>query len=188
MNNLPSISSHIQISSNLCSDFAKLKVKLKELESQVDVSDPATSFMPPLLSLFNRHFSSISSRDTSQGHIAALKALKARVERVRKLEDAVWAGQGLEGWVVDSVSSARKWTGAEANEVALDGLEGTIICKALEEKESVLRALLRDQLVDGFKRAVVVQKDGVKLDVRQEIRLSNPNGESVMKLSRSASN
>ncbi|AFR94534.1 hypothetical protein C343_02618 [Cryptococcus neoformans C23] len=175
MNNLPSISSHIQISSNLCSDFAELKVKLKELESQVDVSDPATSFMPPLLSLLNRHFSSISSRDTSQGHIAALKALKARVERVRKLEEAVWAGQGLEGWVVDSVSSARKWTGAEANEVALDGLEGTIICKALEEKESVLRALLRDQLVDGFKRAVVVQKDGVKLDVRQEIRLSNPN-------------
>ncbi|KAE8540537.1 hypothetical protein D1P53_003486 [Cryptococcus gattii VGV] len=177
MDNFPSISGHIQTSSNLRTDFAELKVKLEELESQIDVSDPTTSFMPPLLSLLNRHFKSLSTRGTSQGHIAALKALKAKVEKVRKLEEAVWAGQGMEGWVLDSTPSAKKETGEASKEVEVDGLEGTAICKALEETENVLRELLRDQLIDGFKRAVVVQRDGIRLDVRQEIRLSSPSGE-----------
>lgn len=177
MNNFPSISGHIQTSSNLRTDFAELKVKLEELESQIDVSDPATSFMPPLLSLLNRHFKSLSTRGTSQGHITALKALKTKVEKVRKLEEAVWAGQGMEGWVLDSTPVAKKETGEASKEVEVDGLEGTAICKGLEEKENVLRGLLRDQLIDGFKRAVVVQKDGIKLDVRKKIRLSSPNGE-----------
>ncbi|KIY30899.1 hypothetical protein I305_06648 [Cryptococcus gattii E566] len=175
MNNFPSISDHIQTSSNLRTDFAELKVKLEELESQIDVSDPATSFMPPLLSVLNKHFKSLSTRGTSQGHIAALKALKAKVEKVRKFEEAVWAGQGMEGWVLDSTPLAKKETGEASKEVEVDGLEGTAICKALEEKESVLRALLRDQLIDGFKRAVAVQRDGIRLDVRKEIRLSSPN-------------
>ncbi|KAE8540534.1 hypothetical protein D1P53_003483 [Cryptococcus gattii VGV] len=175
MDNFPSISGHIQTSSNLRTDFAELKVKLEELESQIDVSDPTTSFMPPLLSLLNRHFKSLSTRGTSQGHIAALKALKAKVEKVRKLEEAVWAGQGMEGWVLDSTPSAKKETGEASKEVEVDGLEGTAICKALEETENVLRELLRDQLIDGFKRAVVVQRDGIRLDVRQEIRLSSPS-------------
>lgn len=177
MNNFPSISGHIQTSFNLRTDFAELKVKLEELESQIDISEPATSFMPPLLSLLNRHFKSLSTRGTSQGHIAALKALKAKVEKVRKFEEAVWAGQGMESWVLDSTPLAKKETGEASKEVEVDGLEGTAICKALEEKENVLRALLRDQLIDGFKRAVVVQRDGIRLDVRQEIRLSSPNGE-----------
>lgn len=151
MNNFPSISGHIQTSSNLRTDFAELKVKLEELESQIDVSDPATSFMPPLLSLLNRHFKSLSTRGTSQGHITALKALKTKVEKVRKLEEAVWAGQGMEGWVLDSTPLAKKETGEASKEGEVDGLEGTAICKALEGKESVLRGLLRDQLIDGFK-------------------------------------
>lgn len=177
MNNFPSISGHIQTSSDLRTDFAELKVKLEELESQIDISEPATSFMPPLLSLLNRHFQSLSTRGTCQGHIAALKALKAKVEKVRKFEEAVWAGQGMEDWVLDSTSLAKKETGEASKEVEVDGLEGTAICKALEDKENVLRALLRDQLIDGFKRAVVVQRDGIRLDVRQEIRLNSPNGE-----------
>lgn len=177
MNNFPTISGHIQTSSNLRTDFAELKAKLEELESQIDVSDPATSFMPPLLSLLNRHFKSLFTRGTCQGHMAALKALKTKVEKVRKLEEAVWAGQGMEGWVLDSTPLAKKETEEASNGVEVDGLQGTAICKALEEKENVLRSLLRDQLIDGFKRAVVIQRDGIQLDVRKEIRLSSPNGE-----------
>ncbi|KGB79864.2 hypothetical protein CNBG_5702 [Cryptococcus deuterogattii R265] len=175
MNNFPTISGHIQTSSNLRTDFAELKAKLEELESQIDVSDPATSFMPPLLSLLNRHFKSLFTRGTCQGHMAALKALKTKVEKVRKLEEAVWAGQGMEGWVLDSTPLAKKETEEASNGVEVDGLQGTAICKALEEKENVLRSLLRDQLIDGFKRAVVIQRDGIQLDVRKEIRLNSPN-------------
>lgn len=45
---------------------------------------------------------------------------------------------------MDFVFLVKKEMGVEVNEIVVDGLEGIVICKVLEEKESVLRILLRD--------------------------------------------
>ncbi|WVQ85149.1 hypothetical protein IAT38_007314 [Cryptococcus sp. DSM 104549] len=186
VNNFPSVSSHIQLGASLKADYAVVKEKIEELEKQIDPSDPHTSFLPPLLSLLNKHFTSSSARTTSQGYIRTLKALSRHVERLRKLEEAVWAGQGADEWVVEELKGAK---GFEL-ESGDDGLKGTKMVTHMQAKESLLRSMITDQLTDGFNHAVALSTatgtdHGVTITVRRSQPLQQPRTSRPVHLSSS---
>jgi hypothetical protein len=64
-----------------------------------------TSFLPPVLSLLDRHFAAVQAKSRAEAHVKALKALSGYAERIQKLETAIWAGRGADEWVVSDLTS-----------------------------------------------------------------------------------
>ncbi|WVF66483.1 hypothetical protein IAT40_001223 [Kwoniella sp. CBS 6097] len=151
--NFPTISSQIQLSSELQSNVADVQRKLSGLEKEIDHSDIKTSFLPPLINTLNRHFSATTSRSAAQAHTKALRALSRHTDRLRKLEEAVWSGQGAEGWVLEEMNKE----GYEIDEGIRQGeeiLRGTKIRKDIESKDGLLKSMVIEQTTDGFHKAI----------------------------------
>ncbi len=71
-----------------------------------------------MLSLLSRHFTAVEARSRAQVPTAALKALSVRLERLEKLEEAVYAGRGADDWVIMELE--RGFEGMEGEEVLRD--------------------------------------------------------------------
>lgn len=90
------------------------------------------SFLPPVLALLSRHFSAVEERSRAQTHTVALKALSVYLDRLEKLEEAVYAGRGADDWVIEELE--RGFEALEGHEV----LEGTKVMQAAVVSERPL--------------------------------------------------
>ncbi|KAK6904986.1 hypothetical protein I203_105805 [Kwoniella mangroviensis CBS 8507] len=177
INNFPSISSQIQLSTNLHSDISDVRRKVTGLEDEIDHSDSQTSFLPPLINSLNRHFSASSSRSSAQAHIRALKSLSKHTERIKKLEEAVWSGRAADQWVLDELRDEKGYLvdiGEEGEEI----LRGTKIMKDINTKTALLKSMVMDQLTEGFNAAIAfshpTSAKGMTLTVQNTITLQHP--------------
>ena len=117
LDNFPDISSHIRLGTDLRSNFGSLQRTLEDVEQQLDPTDAEvssslprcapnsrqTSFLPPVLTLLDRHFTAVQAKARADAHVKALKSLQRTTERIDKLEEAIWAGRGADEWVVDEL-------------------------------------------------------------------------------------
>lgn len=117
LDNFPDISSHIRLGTELRSNFGSLQRTLEDIEQQLDPTDAEvssllprcapnsrqTSFLPPVLTLLDRHFTAVQAKARADAHVKALKSLHRTIERIGKLEEAIWAGRGVDEWVVDEL-------------------------------------------------------------------------------------
>ncbi|WVQ94095.1 hypothetical protein IAU59_001173 [Kwoniella sp. CBS 9459] len=178
LTSFPTISSQIQLSTDLQSDISNVQKKLSGLEQEIDHSDVKTSFLPPLINTLNKHFSATTSRSGAQAHAKALRALLRHTDRLRKLEQAVWSGQGAESWVLDELSKK----GYELEEQVREGeeiLRGTKIRKDIETRDGLLRSMVIEQITDGFHKAIslstpMTSQQGAALTVQNNITLQQP--------------
>ncbi|KAK8844568.1 hypothetical protein IAR55_006415 [Kwoniella newhampshirensis] len=175
MSNFPSISSHIQLGTSLRTDLSEVQSRLSALEKEVDPSDPLTSFLPSLLSLLNRHYSAASNQIAARNHAASLKALAKYAERLRTLEEAIWAGRSADDWVLNAMKGEKGFElegGGEA-------LQGTRVMAAIESKEALLRSMIVDQLTEGFHTAIslatpIEKGHGTTLSIQPQVTLQKP--------------
>ncbi|WVQ76901.1 hypothetical protein IAR50_006575 [Cryptococcus sp. DSM 104548] len=174
LDNLPTISHGIQLSSSLRTGMDQVKAKLEALEREIDIMDPATSFLPPLVTVLNNHFSSLSTLNTSSAYISALKSLHTRAQNVSKLEQAVWSGATADSWVLDALSSEHV---AEDGSQA-PGIQDTKAVKALDHRKNELYKQAVQQLLGGWAELVTVKRQGqgVVVKVRNEVKLPAPQG------------
>ncbi|OCF34945.1 hypothetical protein I317_06287 [Kwoniella heveanensis CBS 569] len=178
--NFPTISTHIQLSTELQSNVTEVQRKLSGLEKEIDHSDIKTSFLPPLISTLNSHFSATTSRSAAQAHTKALQALSKHADRLRKLESAVWMGQGAEDWVLDELDTKEGY--AVSDEDLRQGeefLRGTKIRKDIETKDNLLKSMVVEQITDGFHKAVSFStptspQQGTTLSLQNRITLQHP--------------
>ncbi|WVN86029.1 uncharacterized protein L203_101187 [Cryptococcus depauperatus CBS 7841] len=175
--NLPMISHQIQLGTELRGNFEEIEHRLDGLENQLDASNLSASFLPPLIHLLNDHFGALSTLELSETYIKAYKALKKQSERVKKLEEAVWNGQGAEDWVINVTKDQS--LGDENDSRGI--LEGTDVSKSLNDKETKLKATVKGQLTEGFNQIVIWGKDGlqddtVTLQVKENVVLRQPTG------------
>ncbi|ODN81300.1 hypothetical protein L198_07786 [Cryptococcus wingfieldii CBS 7118] len=174
LDNLPTISHDIQLSSSLRTDMSQVKAKLESLEKEIDITDPATSFLPPLVTVLNNHFSSLSTLHTSRAYISALKSLQTKAQSVSKLEQAIWSGETAESWVIKALSSeqdVKEWS--EALEI-----KETKVVKALDQRKRELYDEAVQQFLGGWAELVTVAKrgEGVVVTAKSEVKLPAPRG------------
>ncbi|WVQ64596.1 uncharacterized protein L199_002763 [Kwoniella botswanensis] len=178
INNFPSISTQIQLSTNLQSDIFDVRRKVTSLEAEIDHSDSRTSFLPPLISSLNRHFSASSSRSSAQAHIRALKSLSKHTERIKKLEEAVWSGRGADQWVLDELRDEKGYVIGEDGEEGEEILRGTKIMRDIANKEALLKSMVIEQITEGLDTAVAfsqpTSEQGITLTVQNTIALQRP--------------
>ncbi|WWC97277.1 hypothetical protein V866_004156 [Kwoniella sp. B9012] len=178
INNFPSISSQIQLSTNLQSDISDVRRKVTSLEAEIDHSDSQTSFLPPLINSLNRHFSASSSRSSAQAHIRALKSLSKHTERIKKLEKAVWSGRGADQWVLDEFRDEKGYVIGEDGEEGEEILRGTKIMRDIDNKEALLKSMVIEQITEGLDTAVAfsqpTSEQGITLTVQNTIALQHP--------------
>ncbi|WWC57770.1 uncharacterized protein I303_100305 [Kwoniella dejecticola CBS 10117] len=178
IDNFPSISSQIQLSTSLRFDLTAVQSKVSALESEIDHSDPQTSFLPPLITSLNRHFSASSSRAASQAHIHALKSLSRRTERIKRLEEAIWLGRGADPWVLEQLDADEGYNMSEDDRDGQRILKGTKIMQAIQAKEALLKTMVVEQNTEGFSSTIsfspATAKHGATLSVQSEITLQHP--------------
>ncbi|WRT63379.1 uncharacterized protein IL334_000284 [Kwoniella shivajii] len=180
INNFPSISTQIQLSTSLHSDISNVQFKLSKLESEIDPSDTKISFLPPLIDSLNRHFSASSSRSAAQSHVKALKTLSKRVEKVKRFEEAVWTARSADEWVLNQVIVEKGFTVVEDEDERIGEkvLQGTKLMLAIQAKESLLKSMVIEQITDGFNSAISfsapVHGKGASLSVQSHIALQHP--------------
>ncbi|WVW81452.1 hypothetical protein I302_103446 [Kwoniella bestiolae CBS 10118] len=178
INNFPSISSQIQLSTSLQSDISNFRNKVSSLEAEIDHSDSQTSFLPPLITSLNRHFSASSSRSAAQAHVTALKTLSKHTERIRKLEEAVWCGRGADEWVLGELLGENGFVVGEDEREGEEILRGTKIMNEINAKEQLLRSMVVEQLTEGFNTAIAFSQPTpgrvISLTVQSEVTLQHP--------------
>ncbi|ODO03246.1 hypothetical protein I350_06092 [Cryptococcus amylolentus CBS 6273] len=174
LDNLPTISHDIQLSLSLRTDMSDVKTKLESLEKEIDITDPATSFLPPLVTVLNNHFSSLSTLNTSRAYISALKSLQTKAQSVSKLEQAIWSGETAESWVIEALSFEQAVEeGSEALEI-----KETKAVKALYQRKRELYDEAVQQVLGGWAELVTVAKrgEGVVVTAKSEVKLPAPKG------------
>lgn len=82
-----------------------------------------------------RHFSAAQRKALARSHLAALRALKKKVEKLEKLEEAVWDGRGADDWVVDELEQAESSLSTEDTE---SGLRGASISQSIRVREHLM--------------------------------------------------
>ncbi|WWC85501.1 uncharacterized protein L201_000365 [Kwoniella dendrophila CBS 6074] len=178
INNFPSISSQIQLSTSLHSDISFVRSKVSSLEAEIDHSDTQTSFLPPLIQSLNRHFSATTTRSSAQAHIKALKNLSKHTERIKKLEEAVWLGKGADEWVLNELQTEKGYSINEEEKEEEALLQGTKIIKAIQAKDELLKSMVIQQITEGFHAAisfaVPTAGQGTTLSVQSTVTLQHP--------------
>ncbi|KAK4683967.1 hypothetical protein P7C73_g6242, partial [Tremellales sp. Uapishka_1] len=178
LTNFPSISAHIRLGGQVQTTFSRIERSVRDLERQIDPSDGETSFLPPVLSLISRHYTSSENRIRAESHLAAFEALSSHVERIEKLEAAIWGGRGADEWVVRELSEQGRQKGYEVIP-GHEALSDTRVMRSVEAKMRLFRSLVTEQVTDAFSKAISFAdptdaRHGTTLSVQNRTSLQQP--------------